>query len=65
MTSYPKPHPPPPRFALTVNEAGIALGVSRSTIYTLLRTGRLAFFRVGSDRRIPITAIEALARGER
>ncbi len=66
MKSRTKPpqKPPPLRFALSVDETSIALGVSRSFVYTLMRRGALSFFKVGADRRIPIAAIEKLAAGE-
>lgn len=34
------------------------LGVSRNTVFTLLRTGKLGFVRIGRRRLIPETAID-------
>ena len=38
--------------------AAAILGVCRNTVYTLLRTGQLEYFRVGSTYRIDIAALE-------
>ncbi|MGP0003370.1 MAG: helix-turn-helix domain-containing protein [Acidimicrobiales bacterium] len=50
---------PVPRLLLTPEEAGESLGVSRSLVYELLRSGRLESVRIGTCRRIPIRALEA------
>ena len=47
---------------LAVEEAARELGVSRSTIWRLLRAGRLASTRIGGRRRIPREAVAAVAR---
>ena len=44
---------------LTPTEAAQALGVGRTTLYELLKTGALASVCIGSCRRIPTTAVEA------
>jgi len=43
---------------LRPREAWDRLGISRGTGYALMREGKLAYVRVGSDRRIPESAIE-------
>jgi excisionase family DNA binding protein len=43
---------------LRVEEAARALGIGRSLVYDLIRTGRLRSLKVGSRRLIPITAID-------
>ena len=43
---------------LRVEEAAQALGIGRSLVYDLIRSGRLRSFKVGSRRLIPIAAIE-------
>ena len=56
-------HPTPitPR-VLRVEEAARALGIGRSLLYELIRSGRLRSFKVGSRRLIPASAIdEAIA----
>jgi excisionase family DNA binding protein len=47
---------------LRVDEAALALGIGRSLVYDLIRSGRLRSFKVGSRRLIPAAAIdEAIA----
>ncbi len=43
---------------LRVEEAAQALGIGRSLVYDLIRSGRLRSFKVGSRRLIPIAAID-------
>ncbi len=40
------------RLLLTTGEVADLLGVSRTTVYDLIRTGRLASVRIGRSRRI-------------
>jgi excisionase family DNA binding protein len=47
----------PPRVLLTPEEAAKALGISRSKLYELLRTGTLESIRIDRLRRIPIQAL--------
>ncbi len=48
------------RKALRIDEACAVLGVGRSSIYALMRNGRLGFVRLaGGRRRIPSSAIDA------
>jgi len=47
-----------PKLLLTPEEAARALGVGRTTLYGLLRTGAVASVRIGGSRRVPISAIE-------
>jgi excisionase family DNA binding protein len=48
------------RKALRIDEACAVLGVGRSSIYSLMRDGRLGFVRLaGGRRRIPTSAIDA------
>jgi excisionase family DNA binding protein len=44
---------------LTVEEAARRLAVSRSTLYLLMREGRLPFIRIGRSRRIEVEAMRA------
>jgi excisionase family DNA binding protein len=55
---------PTDRRLLSIQQAADALGVSRTTVWRLLRDGRLPFIelRKGS-RRIPSEAITALVKG--
>jgi len=43
---------------LTVNELAEYLRVHRSTIYRLLKKGLLPGFKIGSDRRFTVEAID-------
>ncbi|MEH1011726.1 helix-turn-helix domain-containing protein [Micromonospora sp. CPCC 206060] len=43
---------------LRVEEAARALGIGRSLVYDLIRSGRLRSFKVGSRRLIPASAID-------
>ena len=45
---------------LTVPEVMARLKISRSTVYDLIRTRRLASFTIGRARRIPANALNAL-----
>ncbi|KAB1940605.1 helix-turn-helix domain-containing protein [Micromonospora sp. ALFpr18c] len=51
------PTPITPR-VLRVEQAAQALGIGRSLVYDLIRSGRLRSFKVGSRRLIPATAID-------
>lgn len=48
-----------PRRALRVPEAAEALGISRSSLYALLRSGKLGYCRIaGGSVRIPAAEID-------
>lgn len=47
-----------PRAAYSISETADLRGVCRSTVYALMRSGRLSTVRVGSRVLIPIGAIE-------
>ena len=44
---------------LSVEDAGRALGVSRSTVWRLIRRGQLASVRQGGRRLVPASALQA------
>ena len=48
-----------PRLALTPDEAAHAIGVGRTTIYELLRSGQLRSVKVGTRYVVPIASIDA------
>jgi excisionase family DNA binding protein len=51
------------KLLLTPTEAARALGIGRSKLYQLLRTGTVASVRIGSCRRIPAATLpELIAR---
>jgi len=51
---------PENKLALRVNEASIAAGISRSTIYKLMTAGKLRTTKVGGRRLILRADLEAL-----
>ena len=50
---------------VTVDEAGHALGVSRSTVWRLIQRGDLPSVRRAGRRLVPVTALRARTRGNR
>jgi excisionase family DNA binding protein len=46
---------------LTPIEAAVALGIGRSKLYELIRSGALASVRIGTCRRISVEALAAYA----
>ncbi|NLU68471.1 helix-turn-helix domain-containing protein [Streptomyces sp. HNM0574] len=48
---------PPTHEALTVDEVGTALRLSRFKVYDLIRSGALPSFKEGRCRRIPADAL--------
>lgn len=52
----------PQRLLLTAEEAAQVLGVGRTTVYGLLRTGQLDSVRIGSARRVSVQAIEEFVK---
>jgi excisionase family DNA binding protein len=50
------------RLLVSPIEAANLLGIGRSKLYLLLQSGDLQSIRIGSCRRIPVTAIEALVK---
>jgi excisionase family DNA binding protein len=51
-----------PKLLLTPEEAARALGVGRTTLYELLRTGAVTSVRIGGSRRVPTSAVEDYVR---
>jgi excisionase family DNA binding protein len=50
------------RVLLTVEEAAEALSIGRTTAFHLIRTGKLTTVRIGRLRRVPVEAVQQLAR---
>ena len=48
------------RIAFTPAEAAELLGVTRQTIFALLKSGKLRRFKVGRCTRIPVSDVHAL-----
>jgi excisionase family DNA binding protein len=57
-------HPEKKR-AYRVDEAVAAYGISRSTIYNLIKSGTLPDVRVSGRRLLPADALEALIAGNK
>jgi excisionase family DNA binding protein len=53
----------PNRRAFSISEAASASGLSRATLYRLLKDGRLATVKIGARRLVPISALDALLSG--
>lgn len=49
-----------PRATLSIIETATAFGVSRSTIYRMLRDGRLSATKLGRRTLVPASAISSL-----
>ena len=52
----------PPR-CLRVDDAARVLNVGRSTVYDLIRSGRLRSIKIGRRRLVPREALDALIAG--
>lgn len=50
-----------PRVMLTPEQAAEAIGVGRTTMFALIKTGDIESIRIGHLRRIPAAALEAYA----
>ena len=51
------------RLAYSVDEAARASGLGRTTLYGLIRSGRLASHLIGRRRIIPVHSLRALING--
>jgi excisionase family DNA binding protein len=52
------------KITLRLNEAQAVSGLSRSTLYELIKSGRLRAVKVAGRRLIPRDALEALLLGD-
>ena len=57
----PKPRQMPERVLLTVEEAAEQLGIGRTTIFRLVRSGEIESVRIGRLRHIHVDAVKAYA----
>jgi len=61
-------HTPPPensqQLLLTTEQAGHALQIGRSHLYTILARGEIKSIKIGGSRRIPMTELERYIEGE-
>lgn len=51
--------PAAPRLMLTVEQAAEALGIGRTTMFALVKSGEIQSVRIGRLRRVPAAAIDA------
>jgi excisionase family DNA binding protein len=49
--------------AFSIQEAARTLGLSRSTLYRLLKEGKITTVKIGSRRLVPVGSIDALLNG--
>jgi len=64
MSEYTSPTGPAPlRLALSPEQAAVALGLGRTMVYGLIKTGQLRSLRVGTRRIIPVGAVEEFLAG--
>ena len=55
----PEPHPATPdALLLTVEEAAAKLGVQRTTMFKLMRSGEVRSVHVGRLRRVPVACLD-------
>jgi len=52
--------PTPPRVALRIDEAAAAIGISRNSIYAMMKSGELPYSVVAGRRLIKVSDLEAL-----
>jgi excisionase family DNA binding protein len=51
--------PTAPRVMLTAEQAAEAIGVGRTTMFALIKSGEIKSIRIGRLRRVPLDSIEA------
>ena len=54
--------PATPRLMLTVEQAAEALGIGRTTMFALVKSGQIQSIRIGRLRRVPADAIDTYAQ---
>ena len=52
------------RLLISVEEAAEMLGVGRSTVYDLMRVGKIPSVRIRRCRRVPVDGLRAYIAGE-
>jgi excisionase family DNA binding protein len=60
-SATPPPRAMPERIMLTAEEAAERLGIGRTLMFRLLRTGQIESVRIGRLRRVPASAIQDYA----
>jgi excisionase family DNA binding protein len=51
------------RRALSIRETAHTCGLSRATLYRLLKDGKLTTIKIGARRLVPVGAIDAFLKG--
>ena len=51
------------KLMLTPEQVAETLGIGRSTVYDLMREGRLTSVKIGRSRRVPVSAVREFADG--
>jgi len=59
MTAPSSTSQPEPRQMLTVEQAAETLGIGRTTMFALVKSGDIESVRIGRLRRVPADAIDA------
>jgi excisionase family DNA binding protein len=57
-TPTPTGQPLSPRLMLTAEQAAEALGIGRTNVFALIKSGELESIRIGRLRRVPADAID-------
>jgi hypothetical protein len=52
----------PERFAFNINDASIALSISRSSLYVMIKTGEITMIKIAGRSLVPRSEIERLTR---
>ncbi len=53
----------PERRALSILETASTCGLSRATLYRLLKDGKLTTIKIGARRLVPVASVDALLNG--
>lgn len=54
--------PPPDRFAYRVSDACVALGIGRTSLYELVKSGKLRLIKLAGRTLVPRSELERLTR---
>lgn len=59
-TSSPTPLNPNLKTCLSIEDTALQLGIGRTSVYALIKSGQLGSVKLGRRRVVPATAIEAM-----
>jgi excisionase family DNA binding protein len=54
--------PPPDRFAYRISDACVALGIGRTSLYELVKSGELRLIKLAGRTLVPRSELERLTR---